>query len=167
MTTHLISDHYKTEIGTLITVFDAGILCALDFTEYEDRMHRLLRKSYPHYQLQQENDPFGFRAVINSYLAGDGTAFEATEVKLTGTEFQKQVWQALRGIPTGTTMSYGDLSHKIGRPKAVRALGHANSQNPIALVVPCHRVIGQDGSLTGYAGGLERKKWLLHHEGAL
>ncbi len=84
-----------------------------------------------------------------------------------GTDFQRAVWRELRRIPSGKTISYAELAKRIGRPKAVRAVGLANRSNPISIVVPCHRVIGSDGSLTGYGGGMERKDWLLRHEGAL
>ena len=84
-----------------------------------------------------------------------------------GTEFQQQVWQELRSIPFGQTVSYGDLARSIGKPSAVRAVGAANGDNPVSIIVPCHRVIGSDGGLTGYGGGLERKQWLLKHEGGL
>lgn len=167
MTTQLISDYYETPLGGILTVFDRGLLCALDFAGYENRMRRLLKKRYGACHLAEQTDPFGFRAVIDRYLGGDHSAFDATPVSVRGTAFQEQTWRALRRIPPGTTMSYGELSRRIGRPKAVRALGHANAQNPIALVIPCHRVIGKDGSLTGYAGGLARKEWLLRHEGAI
>ena len=82
-----------------------------------------------------------------------------------GTAFQREVWSALQRIPTGSTASYSDIAVAVGRPAAVRAVGLANARNPIAVVIPCHRVVGRDGSLTGYAGGLERKRWLLEHEG--
>ncbi|MBW7935431.1 MAG: methylated-DNA--[protein]-cysteine S-methyltransferase, partial [Gemmatimonadaceae bacterium] len=85
----------------------------------------------------------------------------------TGTAFQQRVWKALREVPFGKTASYGDIARRIGNPKGVRAVGLANGRNPISIVVPCHRVIGSDGSLTGYGGGLDRKQWLLRHEGAL
>ena len=85
-------------------------------------------------------------------------------MKTAGTDFQREVWRALRGIPCGTTLSYGELARRIGRPNAVRAVGLANGANPIGVVVPCHRVIGSNGSLTGYGGGIERKRWLLDHE---
>ena len=84
-----------------------------------------------------------------------------------GTEFQRDVWAALRTIPAGQTRTYGELAKQINRPAAVRAVGMTNGANPIGIVVPCHRVIGANGTLTGYAGGLERKRWLLEHEGAL
>ncbi|MBL4801920.1 MAG: methylated-DNA--[protein]-cysteine S-methyltransferase [Emcibacter sp.] len=167
MTKQLIIDYYDCKIGPLIMVFDEGVLCALDFMDHKARCFRILTKSYPNHRLDQQQDPFAFRTILNRYLTGEVSAFENIPVILKGTEFQQQVWQALHQIPAGHTVSYGDLARLIGRPKAVRALGHANSMNPIALVIPCHRVIGKDGTLTGYAGGLERKEWLLRHEGAL
>jgi methylated-DNA-[protein]-cysteine S-methyltransferase len=101
---------------------------------------------------------------LEAYFGGDLAALDGIEVELEGTDFQRRVWAELRKIPAGQTISYGELARRIGRPRAVRACGRANATNPVGLVVPCHRVIGADGSLTGYAGGIERKKWLLEHE---
>jgi methylated-DNA-[protein]-cysteine S-methyltransferase len=98
------------------------------------------------------------------YFAGELAALNELPVRTAGTPFQREVWRALREIPHGTTVSYGKLAEQIGRPKAVRAVGLANGSNPIGVVVPCHRVIGSNGSLTGYGGGIERKRWLLEHE---
>ena len=109
--------------------------------------------------------PEGVRAAVEAYFTGDVRALDAVPVKTAGTDFQKAVWAALRAIPAGETRSYGQLAAAIGSPKAVRAAGLANGQNPVAVIVPCHRVIGANGTLTGYAGGLERKRWLLAHEG--
>ena len=103
---------------------------------------------------------------VAAYFAGTRRVFDLPLV-LHGTAFQRQVWAQLREVPYGHTASYGDVAIAIGRPNAVRAVGAANGQNPISIVVPCHRVIGRDGSLTGYGGGLWRKEWLLRHEGAL
>ncbi len=100
---------------------------------------------------------------LREYFAGDRTEFDL-DLVLVGTPFQEEVWAGLLRIPYGETASYGQLATAIGRPKAVRAVGLANGRNPIAVVVPCHRVIGADGSLTGYGGGMERKRWLLDHE---
>ncbi|SFT36540.1 methylated-DNA-[protein]-cysteine S-methyltransferase [Pseudomonas marincola] len=102
---------------------------------------------------------------LDEYFAGRRKRFELT-LAPRGTEFQRTVWQALQGIGYGQTSSYAELATAIGRPKAVRAVGTANGANPIALIIPCHRVIGRDGSLTGYAGGLQRKALLLRLEGA-
>ncbi len=167
MTKQLVIDYFDSKIGPLIMVYDEGILCALEFGEYEARCYKILAKNYPDYRLIQEPDPFGFRIILTRYLSGDTAALNDVNVIMNGTEFQKRIWQALREIPSGSTISYSGLARQIGRPKAVRALGYANSLNPIALVIPCHRVIGKNGSLTGYAGGLARKTWLLRHEGAL
>src|SRR5450432_3910453 len=100
---------------------------------------------------------------LAEYFAGQRTGFDLP-VELAGTGFQRRVWAALREIPYGETVSYGELARRIGQPSASRAVGLANGQNPISIVVPCHRVIGANGSLTGYGGGLERKRWLLAHE---
>lgn len=100
---------------------------------------------------------------LNEYFSSQRTSFDLP-LNPTGTNFQKQAWQALQKIPYGHTISYGEQAQKIGNLKAVRAIGHANSKNPIAIIVPCHRVIGKNGKLTGYAGELWRKEWLLNHE---
>lgn len=106
------------------------------------------------------------RAELDAYFAGTLTTF-TVPLAATGTSFQQRVWSALRDIPFGETISYLELARRVGDPKAVRAVGGANGRNPIPVIVPCHRVIGADGSLTGFGGGIERKRWLLHHEGAL
>jgi methylated-DNA-[protein]-cysteine S-methyltransferase len=100
---------------------------------------------------------------LTAYFAGTLTAFDLP-LQMQGTLFQQQVWAALKTIPYGTTKSYGELAQQIGQPKAARAVGLANGQNPVSIVVPCHRVIGANGKLTGYGGGIERKQWLLNHE---
>jgi methylated-DNA-[protein]-cysteine S-methyltransferase len=105
--------------------------------------------------------------VLTRYFAGETAAIDGVAVEMNGTPFQKTVWAALRRIPCGTTISYADLARRIGEPSAVRAVGTANGANPVALIVPCHRVIGSNGSLTGYGGGLDRKQWLLTHEGVM
>lgn len=104
------------------------------------------------------------RRMLEAYFAGDLTAIDALDVDPAGTEFQRQVWAELRRIPAGATISYKELAARIGRPSATRAVGLANGANPVAIVIPCHRVIGANGALTGYGGGLDRKRWLLAHE---
>jgi len=111
-------------------------------------------------------DAAGAASRLARYFAGDMAALDGQPVEMHGTEFQRQIWTALRGIPCGTTWTYAQLAARIGRPKAVRAAGAANGANPVALFIPCHRVIAADGTLWGYGGGLPRKAWLLHHEGA-
>ena len=103
---------------------------------------------------------------IGRYFAGELTALDSLQCATAGTEFQRRIWSALREIPAGTTTSYGALADKIGKPGAARAAGLANGSNPISIIVPCHRVIGANGALTGYGGGLPRKQWLLAHERA-
>jgi methylated-DNA-[protein]-cysteine S-methyltransferase len=106
------------------------------------------------------------REQLDAYFAGELTTFDLP-LAAAGTSFQERVWAALRTIPFGRTMSYGELALRLGEPKAVRAVGSANGHNPISIIVPCHRVIGARGALTGFGGGIERKRWLLEHEGAL
>jgi methylated-DNA-[protein]-cysteine S-methyltransferase len=157
-----------TAIGDMLIVTDeADRLRALDFADYEERMLTLLRRHYGEVHLVERTAPSPARRAVEAYMAGNLRALDDIEVATGGTEFQRQVWAALRAIPVGETVSYGRLAERIGRPKAVRAVGLANGSNPIGVVVPCHRVIGSSGHLTGYAGGMERKEWLLKHEGAL
>ncbi len=106
------------------------------------------------------------RTQLREYFEGSRDSFQL-ELAPDGTEFEQRVWQQLLKIPKGSTTSYGDIAKKIGDDKASQAVGRANGKNPIAIVIPCHRVIGSDQKLTGYAGGPERKEWLLKHEGAL
>jgi methylated-DNA-[protein]-cysteine S-methyltransferase len=161
----LLIDRIASPIGDVLLVSDGQYLRALDFQDYEARMHRLLRLHYGTYSLQPARNPAGLSAAIDRYMNGDLQAISAMPVQTGGTAFQKEVWTALRGIPLGTTISYGTLARQINRPKAVRAVGLANGANPVGIVVPCHRVIGRNGALTGYGGGLDRKRWLLNHEG--
>lgn len=161
----LLIDRVESPIGEILVISDGQHLRALDFSDHEARMHRLLRLHYGTYTLQAARNPAGLSALIDQYMNGDLQAISAMPVQTGGTAFQNEVWTALRRIPLGTTISYGTLAQQINRPKAVRAVGLANGANPVGIVVPCHRVIGQNGMLTGYGGGLERKRWLLNHEG--
>jgi methylated-DNA-[protein]-cysteine S-methyltransferase len=156
-----------TPLGELLLVSDAqGRLRALDFVDYRERMERLLAQHYrgADVRLSDGPSPVATRRALEAYFEGELTALSPIVCETGGTPFQRAVWAALRTIPAGQTASYGAQAALLGRPKAVRAVGHANGQNPIAIVVPCHRVIGASGSLTGYAGGLARKQWLLAHE---
>lgn len=162
-------DLVASPLGRLSVVHDeAGVLRALDFPEYEARMHRLLRLHYgaDGYSLAEASAPRALTSALDAFFAGDVDTIDAVAVRTGGTDFQRLVWAALRRIPAGTTTSYGELAATIGRPDAVRAVGLANGSNPVPIVVPCHRVVGADGGLTGYGGGLERKRWLLAHERA-
>jgi methylated-DNA-[protein]-cysteine S-methyltransferase len=167
----LFIDRVESPIGTMLLIHDSDeCVRALDFHEFEARMQRLLRLHYSEdgveFAMKSRKTPPAVRHALAGYFAGDFTAIDAIPVAIAGTFFQREVWAALRGIRPGTTLSYGALARQLGRPKSVRAVGLANGANPIAIVVPCHRVIGADRSLTGYGGGIDRKRWLLTHEGA-
>jgi len=138
----------------------------IDFADYEARLHQLLRQQYGACSFADRAGEGATTRALAAYFAGDLDALASVPVKTAGTAFQRDVWDALRGIPPGITMSYGQLAANLGRPKASRAVGLANGSNPISIVVPCHRVIGANGALTGYGGGLDRKRWLLQHESA-
>ncbi|MBX3483758.1 methylated-DNA--[protein]-cysteine S-methyltransferase [Phenylobacterium sp.] len=158
-------DRIETPIGTALTVTDAaGVLRAFNWTDYEPAMRKWIARRYPGAAIVEGQGPL--RPVFARYFAGEAGAFAAVAWEGAGTAFQKTVWETLCTIPAGETLSYAQLAERIGRPTAVRAVGLANGSNPVALIVPCHRVIGSDGSLTGYGGGLHRKRWLLEHEGA-
>ena len=162
----LTLERLPSPVGEVLLVTDAqGAVRALDFADFEDRMRRLLARHAPGASVVKGRADARAKAAVAAYFAGDARAFDGLPVKTAGTVFQEAVWAALRAIPAGETRSYGQLAAAVGRPKAVRAAGLANGQNPVAVLTPCHRVIGANGTLTGYAGGLERKRWLLAHEG--
>jgi len=161
----LTLDRIETPIGTALVVTDeTGVLRAFNWTDYEPAMRAWIARRYPMAPLAEGEGPL--RGAFGRYFAGEVSALAAVAWAGAGTAFQRQVWGALCDIPPGQTITYAELARRIGRPTAVRAVGLANGSNPVALVVPCHRVIGSDGSLTGYGGGLPRKRWLLEHEGA-
>ena len=164
---HLRLEHYAAPVSPLLLVTDEeGALRALEFADHESRMHRLLREHYGEFSLTNGAAPKSILRALDAYFDGDLAALDDVRVATAGTPFQRAVWHALRSIPPGTTRSYGQLASQLGRASACRAVGAANGANPVAIVVPCHRVIGADGSLTGYGGGLPRKRWLLDHEHA-
>ena len=128
-------------------------------------MRRLLHLHYGSYVLTDARCDPCITAALAAYFEGHPEALGDLHVRTAGTDFQREVWKALRAIAPGKTSSYGEIAKRLGRPQASRAVGHANGSNPVAIVVPCHRVIGSNGALTGYGGGLHRKEWLLAHEG--
>ena len=165
----LLIDRIKTPIGELDIVADENDrLRAVEWTDHDDRMRQSLRLHYGKdgYELKKARNPSGFGAALSAYFDGEVAAIDRLKVATGGTEFQKSVWETLRSIPCGETITYATLAERVGCPKAIRAAGHANGDNPISVVIPCHRVIGTNGSLTGYGGGIERKRWLLAHEKA-
>lgn len=141
-------------------------MCALSFADYQPSQVRWLERRFGAITFQPAPNPIGIITALTAYFDGDLTAFDRIELDAGGTPFRARVWSELRKVPAGRTVSYGELAMKIGSPGAVRAVGAANGGNPISIVVPCHRVIGSDGRLVGYGGGLDRKRWLLRHEGA-
>jgi len=161
----LCFDEIPSAIGTVLLVTEGARLCALDYVGYEQRMTDLLKLRYGNFCLKKSPDPCGFSSRIRAYLCGEYRTLDEILVSTGGTPFQQGVWAALRTIPPGTVMTYSEMAAQLGQPRAFRAVGAANALNPIAIVVPCHRLVGTNGSLTGYAGGLERKRWLLEHEG--
>ena len=159
-------DRLTTPIGIALLVTDAeGALRALDWEDYEHRMRELLRLQYGAVDLSDQPAPAEMRTALSGYFEGDLGQLSGVAWRVAGTPFQQKVWTALAKIPAGTTMSYGAMAARIDMPKAIRAVGHANGSNPISVVLHCHRLIGADGSLVKYGGGLERKRWLLRHEG--
>jgi methylated-DNA-[protein]-cysteine S-methyltransferase len=165
---HFFTEQFDTPTGPMLLLTDSDDkVRALDWEDYATRMHQLLRLQYGTVYLRPRPQASPARFAIESYYQGSLTEIVSIPVKTAGTAFQREVWAALRTIPTGETTTYGRLATRLGRPKAMRAVGMANGANPISIIVPCHRVIGANASLTGYGGGLERKRWLLRHEGAL
>jgi methylated-DNA-[protein]-cysteine S-methyltransferase len=163
----LFLERIPTPIGAALVVADeAGALRAFDFEDYEPRMRTLMRRHYRDLTLVEGRAPAAVRDAMGRYFEGELDALDDLAWRTNGTVFQRRVWSALTTIPAGETLSYKGLAERIGSPTAMRAVGLANGANPVAVVVPCHRVIGADGGLTGYGGGLPRKAWLLRHEGA-
>jgi methylated-DNA-[protein]-cysteine S-methyltransferase len=157
-------DQVSSPIGDILIISDHGRLCGVEFAGYEARTLGFLKRRYGEFNLTPAQTPTLSQPLL-AYLEGDYSAVDQLPISLEGTAFQQQVWLALRCIPAGTVLTYGQLAEQLGKPTASRAVGMTNGLNPIAIVLPCHRVIGANGNLTGYAGGLERKRWLLEHEG--
>lgn len=161
----LVIDRLDSPLGVLQLAVDPdGALRLLEFDEDSPRARRLMARHFSGVAVARGAAPAEVLRGLRAYFAGDLGALAAIPVRLGGTDFQRRVWRALTAIPAGATTSYGALAERLGAPRAVRAVGLANGANPVSLVIPCHRVIGADGSLTGYGGGLARKRWLLAHE---
>lgn len=163
----LFLDRAPSPLGELLIVTDeAGVLRALDFHDVEHRLDRLLKIHYGPLRPEPGAAPTPILAALEAYFDGQFDALNTMAWATNGTAFQHAVWSALTRIPAGETITYSELALRAGRPIAIRAAGHANGSNPLSIVAPCHRVIGLDGALTGYGGGIDRKRWLLAHEGA-
>jgi methylated-DNA-[protein]-cysteine S-methyltransferase len=163
----LLTDKIESPIGDVLLAAADGKLIALEFAPARGRFDADLESRFGACTLKPARNPFGFSDRVRAYFRRELAALDDIPVNGGGTAFQRKVWATLREIPAGATKSYSELAAAVGRPNAVRAVGMINGRNPISIVVPCHRVIGKDGSLTGYGGGLDRKRWLLQHEGAL
>ncbi len=154
-----------TPIGLLVVVAREERLVAVSFRDRADDLVRQLEQRFGPLAFDERADPGGIVSRLRAYFAGDHAVLDTIPAEPGGTPFQARVWAELRTIPVGTTVSYSELARRVDAPYAVRAVGAANGRNPLPVVIPCHRVIGADGSLTGYGGGLDRKRWLLVHEG--
>ena len=155
----------ESPVGPLTIAARDERVCLLHFGPDDERVRRWLARWYPGRAVVGHNDPAGAVSVLSRYFEGDVDAIDAIAVEMNGTPFQQRVWSALRRVRAGRTAAYAEIAREIGAPTAVRAVGAANGANPVAVIVPCHRIVGTNGSLTGYGGGLERKQWLLRHEG--
>ena len=162
-----LTDRIETPLGPMVLVARDGVILVLEFEDKGDRVERAFKARVGDVELQPASNPFGPSDRIRAYFAGELSAIENLLTHGGGTVFEEKVWAELKRIPCGTTVSYGSIARKLGDIQHSRAVGTANGKNPIAIVVPCHRVIGADGSMTGYGGGITRKEWLLRHEGAL
>ena len=165
-TTLLHRTTIDTAAGAVVLVRRGAKLVALVYEDHWKGMREALERRFGAVSLEPDSDGGVPAGALRRYLAGDLTALDAVEVDTAGTPFQEKVWQALRRIPAGRTISYAELARAVGSPSAVRAVAGANARNPVSIVVPCHRVIAADGKLAGYGGGVPRKAWLLVHEGA-
>ncbi len=163
----LFFSRVESPAGPIVLACHADKLCALEFADAEERMVAWLRRRFGDFQRIEAKDPGGVCTRLGAYLLGDLDALDGIAVDGGGTPFQRKVWRGLRRIAAGSVVSYQGLARRLGVPTSVRAVARANALNPISIVVPCHRVIGSDGSLTGYGGGLPRKRWLLEHEGVV
>jgi methylated-DNA-[protein]-cysteine S-methyltransferase len=161
---HLFVERLRTPIGSLLITHDGTALANIAFADREERRAGELSRDFPDAQINRAPEGTRFAEALTRYFDGDIHAIDKLPVIAFGTDFQRRCWKALRRVPPGTTRSYGEHARAIGRPRAPRAVGAANGFNPISIVVPCHRLVGSDGSLVDYGGGLERKRWLIDHE---
>ncbi len=164
MSRHLVKTNIGTPVGDLTLLLDGETIVICEFADHGERVTRQISRFYADDKIINGDCPPKVATPLQAYFGGDIDALDTLETDPLGTPFERSVWQALRKIPAGATDSYGALAKRL--KSSPRAVGRANGRNPVGLVHPCHRIIGADGSLTGYAGGLERKEWLLKHEGA-
>ncbi|MBX2867720.1 MAG: methylated-DNA--[protein]-cysteine S-methyltransferase [Acidiferrobacterales bacterium] len=163
----LTSTNYQSPVGDIEILLDEETLVYLDFAQNSERREKLLSRRFGRFLIQKLDSNLPIHQMLDRYFSGQPETFEGLTVSTGGTEFQRAVWQELRNIKRGHTMDYASLAAKAGNAKAVRAAASSNARNPISIVIPCHRVIGKDGSMRGYAGGVDRKRFLLTLEGAI
>ncbi len=161
----LTAHRFVSPLGTILLATDGQSLFALDFADNIVRLRKTIQRLHGKCEVIESELPCPWDRELSAYFCGELNALDSIPIAWAGTEFQQKAWQHLRSIPAGQTQSYGEMAKAIGKPNASRAVGRANGSNPVGLVVPCHRVIGADGSLTGYGFGIEHKRWLLRHEG--
>lgn len=169
MTTTIYVTRYASPIGQLSLATVDGKLVHLDFENNVDRLKTIQTRRFKKLDWVEDRTatPKSVIDWLDAYFNGDVVPLPVDAINMIGTDFQKSVWDALITIPSGKSISYRGLADQLGNAKAVRAVARANALNPVSIIVPCHRVIGSNGTLTGYAGGLDRKKWLLDHEAAM
>ncbi|KJE36483.1 cysteine methyltransferase [Thalassospira sp. HJ] len=168
MSTQINVMRYASPIGKLSLASIGCKLVHLDFEDNDDRLHTIQNRHFKNLEWEEGGAaPAPVIKWLDSYFEGVVGPLPMGSINMVGTAFQKLVWDALISIPSGQSLSYAGLADQLGNPKAVRAVARANALNPVSIIVPCHRVIGSNGTLTGYAGGLERKKWLLDHEATM
>ena len=165
MATRIDIARYASPIGELSLASVAGKLVHLDFESNDDRLRTIQCRRFRQIDWQESGAaPVPVTRWLDAYFNGEVRPLPMADIDMIGTDFRQQVWRALTAIPSGESRSYIGLAVELGHPKAVRAVARAIALNPVSIIVPCHRVIGSDGRLTGYAGGLDRKHWLLEHE---
>lgn len=160
----LFVERVRTPIGVLLLTHDGRCMCNAEFENQGERRRRELAHHVPKASIERATERSPFADALARYFKGEVTAIDKLPVAKLGTRFQQHAWAALRRIPAGQTRGYGEQAKRLGKPNAARAVGRANGLNPISIVVPCHRLIGADGGLVHYGGGLERKRWLIDHE---
>jgi methylated-DNA-[protein]-cysteine S-methyltransferase len=161
MTIHLTT--VASPLGELVVAAHESAVCALEFADEWLEAERRLHRSGAIDSVVR-GDPTSAARFVTAYFDGDVSALSRLAIDAKGTPFQERTWTALRQIPAGTTVTYAELARRIGCPRGYRAVGSANRLNPLAIAIPCHRVVGTAGALRGYAGGVDRKRWLLQHE---
>lgn len=156
----------NTPLGTLEAAVVDGALCEVRFDDRWGSGKNVVARRFPDADVVAAEDPAGVTSALRRYFDGDVHTIDDLTVDVAGTPFQEAVWKALRTVGAGETITYGELARHIGNPKAVRAVGTAVGSNPVGIVLPCHRIVPASGGVGNYGGGVDRKRWLLEHEGA-